>query len=452
MPRLATLSCLLFALAATLPVFAQQGGVQVPDAGLALVTLSAEDLNTIQQLIGHRVGVGILEVTPNSLGAAAGYNPGDVIFAVGQVGVDSAEAAAAAFANAQGAVECSSGVFVNGEMQFKVVTLNLGAVQGGGAVPVGGVAQPQPVGVAQPGADDPLVAGINAYYDILDFTRSQAWGRQVVTQGPDRERAYNALLQAAGQADLQQVAAAFAVFPPALQQLQQTWGASDEAARNALRAEWRDKALSPLNMYPPPANVQQFTAEGNAVAFQYPGDWTGGFQQAQGATLLFIGPKGDQAAWDAVVDTPRSPVGVLFAMADLTQEMRGLDYTQAARLLAQQLMPNAVAGFREVEAVPIGNAGAVITLVGSFPGGAEEHFYWFALTGFGADKVFAARAGGPMAQAEALLPAYRHIVATMALNPPQQAGGGEGGSWRTAWDRIETASIAKSWATFHSKD
>lgn len=449
MSRAVPISNLVLALVLCLPALAQQGGVQVPSLGLVLVTLSTEDLDTIQQLIGHRVGVGVLEVTPNGPGAAAGYNPGDVIFAVGKVGVDSAEAAAAALANAQGAVECSSGVFVNGEMQFRAVVLNLAAVQGGGAVPVGGVAQP-PVGV-QPGANDPIVAGINAYYDILDFTRSQAWGRQVVTQAQDRERAYNAVLQAAGQADLQQVAAAFAVFPQALQELQRTWGGSDEAGKNALRAEWNAKALSPLNMYPPPANAQQFTAEGNAVAFQYPGDWTGGFQQVEGATLLFIGPKGDQAAWDAVLDTPRSPVGVLFALADRSQEMQGLDYAQIARLLALRLMPNAAGGLREVEMVPIGNAGAILTVTGRFPGAAEDCFYWVAVTAFGADKVFAARAGGPVAQAETLLPAYRHIVATMSLNPPQQAGG-EGGSWRTAWDRIETASIAESWAKFHSKD
>ncbi|NSW54675.1 MAG: hypothetical protein HPY44_01560 [Armatimonadetes bacterium] len=458
MRSITVVTCCVLLVAACLPLCAQQQGATAEAAGLVLRTLTAEELDVIEANSGYRLGVQVVEVKPNSAGAAAGYKQGDLIFAVGQIGVVTAEQAVAAIAAAQGAVDCVSAVMVDGAFQVKSVSLNplQGATQtpdqyaggvggGGGATAVAGVLG----GVGAMPAGDLIADAVNAYFDIMDFTRTEGWGRKVVTAPQDRQRAYAAMLQAAAQLPQEQLAQ-LAAIPQGWRQLQQDWAASDDARKNALRAQWRDLSLSPSNTYAPIASPQQFTADGGAVAFEYPANWTGGFQQIQGATLLFLGPNGAEASWESVLDAPRSPVGVLFALLDVPQEMQGQTYVQAARVIAQQLMPNAIAGFREVEALPIGDAGAIITLLGKFPGATEDHFFWIAVSGFGSGKVFVARFGGPFSQAETLLPIYRHIAATMSLNPPQPEGGVVG-SWRTAWDRIETASIAESWAKFHEK-
>lgn len=458
MHRIAAATCSLLLVAACLPLCAQQQVETAEAAGLVLRTLTAEELDVIEANSGYRLGVEVLDVRPNSAAAAAGYKQGDLIFAVGQAGVVTAEQAVAAIAAAQGAIDCVSAVIVDGAFQVKSVSLNptqggaqaTGQIAGGGVGAGGGaVVGAGGLGMGAMAAGDPIADAVNAYFDIMDFTRTEGWGRKVVTATQDRQRAYAAMLQAAAQLPQEQLAQ-LAALPQGWQQLQQDWAAADDARKTALRTQWRDLSLSPSNMYAPLASPQQFTADGGAVAFEYPADWTGGFQQIQGATLLFLGPKGAEASWDSVLDSPRSPVGALFALLDVPQDMQGQSYVQAARAIAQQLMPNAIAGFREVEALPIGDAGAIITLLGKFPGGADEHFFWIAVSGFGSGKVFAARFGGPFSQAETLLPIYRHIASTMSLNPPQPEGG-VSGSWRTAWDRIETASIAASWAKFHEK-
>ncbi|MEN6301376.1 MAG: hypothetical protein ABFD96_01550 [Armatimonadia bacterium] len=296
-------------------------------------------------------------------------------------------------------------------------------------------------GFPAPG-QDPLVA----YFDLMDFVRSQAWGRQVVTPPQERQRVTMLAQQYFNEMPQQDQAQLLAV-PQAWAMVQQNWKKANETERNRQRALWREQILLPTNLLPPPANIQSFAAEGNLVAFEYPGEWTGGLQEIEGVNCLFIGPNGSQAQWEQVLDTSRSPDGALFALFGMTPEMQKLpNWVAGARYLAQQLMPQGLQGFKETSLLPIGEEGAVITIQGKFPGQKQEKFYWIGVAKFGSDKVFAGRLGGNVSEADDLLPGFRHMLATLRLNPSQAAAGGVGGAWEAAWSRVDVAITKNIWA------
>ena len=286
---------------------------------------------------------------------------------------------------------------------------------------------------------------INAYFNLMDFACSQAWNRTVVTPAPDRQRVASILMQNWNQMDAASQAQIMAL-PRAWTDLQQSWKTMSEAERNKKRTEWRDQILLPNNFFAPPAQIQRFTAQGNLLGFEYPAAWTGGWQVIQGTPFLFVGPGGDQASWDKVLNTQTSPSGALFALVTLNAQMRQMNYVQGARYLVQVLMPGAAGNFQEVQVTPIGQAGAFITLRGRFPGESEERFYWIGLTAFGSDQIFAGRMGGRISQAMDLLPGFHHMLSTLQLHPPQAtSGGGGSGAWEVAWSKVSTAVVANIW-------
>jgi len=291
-------------------------------------------------------------------------------------------------------------------------------------------------------ADDP----IEAYFNLMDFACSQAWSRAVVTPAQDRQRVSSILMQNWNQMDARSQAQVMAL-PRAWTDLQQSWKTMGEAERNKKRAEWRDQILLPNNFFAPPAQIQRFTAQGNLLGFEYPAMWTGGWQVIQETPFLFVGPGGDQASWDKVLNTQTSPAGALFALVTLDAQMRQMSFVQGARYLVQLLMPGAAGSFREVQVTPIGQAGAIITLRGKFPGESEERFYWIGITAFGSDQIFAGRLGGRIDQAMDLLPGFHHMLSTLQLHPPQAAGssGSAMGSWELAWSKVSTAAVANIW-------
>jgi hypothetical protein len=292
------------------------------------------------------------------------------------------------------------------------------------------------------------VGPVDAYFNIMDFACSQAWGRTVATPAQDRQRVSALMMQSWNQMDAQSRAQVQAL-PGAWADLQSSWKTMSEADKNKKRGEWRDQILLPNNFFAPPAQVQRFTAEGNLLGFEYPASWTGGWQVFDGTPFLFVGPGGQQASWDKVLNPQTSPPGALFALVTITNEMRQMSYLQAARYLNGLLMPDAATSFREVQVIPIGQAGVIIVMRGKFPGESAERFYWIGVTAFGAGQVFAGRMGGSIAQAMDLLPGFHHMLSTLQLNPPRPASGGSGGgsgAWEAAWSRVSTASVSYIWA------
>lgn len=433
--RLAIPPLALLFLLALLPGVAAQDGTRAEIYGITFVTLPATDLDAIEQNLGYRVGVGVLRVQPGTPGAASGLKTNDLIFLVGQTPVDTAEKAVAALKAAQGEVELPGMQFANDDYTAKTFKLKMtGAATGTiGQAPLNDNA-PVP-----PQTSTPLAA----YFDMMDFIRSQAWGRKVVTPAAERQRV--ALQLQTVELD-RQSAALLLQIPQAWSAVQNKWKGWNDTQKSKQKAEWYAQLLQPGGLYPPPASPQQFTApQGLGVAFQYPGDWTGGWTEGDGTPLLFLGPGAGQAQWEQVLDTPNSPPGALFTLATVTADMKNMTYLQGAHYLAKLLIPQGLQSLKVIQELPIGDTGAVITLTGKFPGQSEDKFYWIGVVKFGDSQVFAGRLGGPVKQAETLIPAFSYMLQTLQLTPPQAAGGVRG-AWETAWSRVDVAITKNIWA------
>jgi hypothetical protein len=412
---------------------AQPAANRASYAGIVFESLSSDDLDMLKEKTGYRLGVQVVEVKPGSPGAAAGLKVTDLVMAVGTVGVDSAAKAVEALKASAGKVDLATCTVEGGAYQAKVRQISLAA----------GAATTQPKGdealVNKP-TNDP----IEAYFDMMDFIRTQAWNRKVSTSDDERQRVAATL--AASGLD-QQSQATLAQIPGAWAKLQKQWKGFSDQQKNKQRGEWQDQLLLPGGMYPPPANPQQFTAPGGlGVAFQYPGDWTGGWTEVNGTPLVFLGPAGQQAEWKQVLDTPNSPPGALFALLQVPANMQNMSYAQGAELLARELIPKGLEKLKIVKRLPIGDVGAVITYSGKFAGQTDEKFYWIG-TKFGGGQVFAGRMGGSVKEAEKLVPAFTYMLQTLQLNPPQAAAtGGVSGAWDAAWSRVSIGVVKNIWA------
>lgn len=402
--------------------------------GWTLEALDAASLDRIEKAAGRRVGVAVAQVAAGSPAAKAQVKPMDILLVVAGQGVASPAAVEQALQGRTGVINLLA--MRPGQNQYETVNLQLdlggaGAGQAGGQ-PVAGGEQPDPV---------------NAYFDLMDFVRTQAWSRPVSTPVAERHRVGEVLrvswdqLGAEGQAQIFQL-------PQVWQALREQWAKASKADRDKLVATWRVVLLTPHQFYPPPGNLQQYRSDGGEVSFEYPGDWTGAVQEIQGIPMVYLGPPGTQTSWEKVLEGATSPPGILLALVEKDAQMNALpSFAAGARLLAQLHFKNAMGNFREIDVIDLQEQGAIITYQGKFPGQQQEQFYWIGAVPFGSKAIVAGRMGGPMAQAEVLLPVMRHLLVSMKLNPPAPpGGGGVVGAWETAWSRVDVAITKNIWA------
>ncbi len=277
---------------------------------------------------------------------------------------------------------------------------------------------PAPVTAPTGGAaGDPLTA----YLDMLDFVRSEAWGRQLATPPAERQRLAQ-LLQEADAETRQAVEQELAQVPPVWADLQRKWAAADDQRKAEQRELWRKQVLLPSFVYPPPLETETFRAPDDRVVFERPKDWIMAQAEDEGTQYLYMGPPGTETTWEQVADPAASPPGAFFAILPLPDELRNVEPAEGVRILAQQYVCPPGANMSEVGAEPLGD-GVVLTLRGTYPGSQEERFYWVGLVKYGPDHLLAGRLGGPLSKADQLVPVFAHMIMTMELNPP--TGGGD---------------------------
>lgn len=397
----------------------EAGAPAAPAApGWELRALDPADLDAIERQSGHRVGVMVVAVAPGSPAERAGLRAGDVLLTVAGRGVDSPAAVASALRGVR-------------EAEFLAMR-----AEGETITPVQGTLI---VTAAEPVGDDP----VNAYFDLLDFARGEAWGRPSRTSPEERRAAAAMLAEALPELDPETRRAVDSIADT-WAAVRERWAGLDEQEREAQRAAWRRRLLTPSQILPPNGTQQTFRAEDDQAAFEYPADWQVFAVETDEASLWFVAPRGTEATWEQVVDPAASPPGVLFVLAEADEELRRAPtLLQAARVLAQQYVLTGGAALDEVDALELDH-GAVITLVGRQPGAAGERFFWVGAARFGEGQVLAARFGGPVDQAEALLPVYCHLLQTLELNP-RQAGGGGSLAVELAAAMIGNAVVATSW-------
>ncbi|NSW58130.1 MAG: hypothetical protein HPY44_19155 [Armatimonadetes bacterium] len=307
-------------------------------------------------------------------------------------------------------------------------------------------APPNATPATGPGAALPPVPSadpLNAYLDMLDFMRTQAFGRPVNTPPADRQRLAALLEQADAQAR-QNVMQALQTVPQVWAELQQKWNAADEAARAEQRQHWARQMLLPTFVYPPPLDVETFRGRNDRVVFEHPKGWVVAQTEAEDTQYLYLGPGGTETTWNQVLDPASSPPGALFVVMPTPAEVAGVNYIDAARMAAQQYVATAGANMTEINAADL-TGGAIVTLRGRYPGQAEDKFYWVGVVKYGPDYILAGRLGGPVSQAESLVPAFSHMVMTMELNPPEGDAGYGGAMVDYYTSRLGNIVVSSSW-------
>jgi len=303
--------------------------------------------------------------------------------------------------------------------EWEAVLKSFGGEHAAATAPVPGGAS---TAAADAGGD-----AFTAYFNMLDFIRSQAWGRQIATPAEERQKLL-ALLDQAGPETRQNVTQALQGVPQVWLEIQSKWKGATEEKRTQQREYWRTQLLLPSFLFPPPVETDTFKGRNDRVVLEYPRGWVVSQTEDGDNQYLYLGPKGTQTSWDQLIDPASSPPGALFAIMPIPDELKNVKtFVQGARLLAQQYVLTPGAALKEINAVDL-EGGAIITFRGRYPGQKEERFYWVGAVRYGPDYILAGRLGGPTAQADTLVPAFSHMVATMELNPPSGGGGDYGGA------------------------
>jgi hypothetical protein len=268
-----------------------------------------------------------------------------------------------------------------------------------------------------PAIDRSLAGCVTAFFDMLDFCRTEGWGRKSVTPTAARARATRLLEQYQTEIDPETMAA-IRKLPDVWAALREKWAEASEEDRRRQREHWRGQLLLPNPLLPPPEGLTRFRSEAGHHEFDYPAGWLREENRVEDTGLLFLAPPGTTTTWEQVVNPATCPPGVLFLIAPVEEGLRAAGNVVAgARYLVRKYILPGAPGMREVATFPAG-PGAIVVLRGKYPGRAEESFLWLGAMPFGNDKFLAGRFGGPVARAEELLPIFSTMLATMEVTPP----------------------------------
>jgi hypothetical protein len=292
---------------------------------------------------------------------------------------------------------------------------------------------PTNVPTLQPITEENLIP---LYFDLLDYLRTQALGRTFRTSQAERQRVSNMLipnwwnLDAATQETLLAMAETAQTIKTSFEKL----NAED---RKQVLAEWKQIVLSPQWLYPPMQNMA--TYQNGAFSFGFPSNW----KYAEGNGFMYLGPSLD-STWEQVNSANTTPPGML--LMAFNNDLTGQSYLEVARMAANSY----VNGLQEI--ISFGSqSGAIVVVSGRFPNQSEEKFFWMALVPAG-NLLLLARMGGPVAQADTLVPAFYAILNSM--NWSGSASGGDSGytkgeagyAFDAAWGRVSGAIVSNIWA------
>jgi hypothetical protein len=276
---------------------------------------------------------------------------------------------------------------------------------------------------------------IPLYFDLLDYMRTESLGRQFVTPQAERQRVAALILSSWSSLDAQ-TQATLVDIASAAQTIKSDMASMSQSERAQVLDQWRQVVLSPLWVYAPPSGAQLYSS--GAFSFSFPGTW--GLAEGQG--YLFAGPSLD-TTWDEVDYANTSPPGMLMIAYPNSAG------TQSYLDLAQGAAGNFIGGLQELCSFGSG-AGAIVVANGKFPGQVEEKFFWLAVIPCG-DLLILARMGGPVAQADVLVPEFYNIVNSMSYQGASQGSGsstpGETSrAFDNAWGQLSNAVVSNIWA------
>jgi len=276
---------------------------------------------------------------------------------------------------------------------------------------------------------------IPLYFDLLDYMRTQALGRSFRTTQAERQRVSDMIVPNWWNLDTSTQETLLAMAQTA-QTIKSSYEALALEEKKQVLAGWKQIVLSPQWLYAPLPNMA--TYQNGAFSFGFPANW----RYAEGDGFMFLGPSLD-STWEQVNSANTTPPGML--LLAFNNDLTGQSYLEVAKMAADSY----VNGLQEL--VSFGSqAGAIVVLNGKFANQNEEKFFWIALVPAG-NLLLLARMGGPIVQADTLVPAFYAILNSM--NWSGSASGGDSGytkgeagyAFDAAWGRMSNSIVKDIW-------
>lgn len=250
---------------------------------------------------------------------------------------------------------------------------------------------------------------VDAYFDMTDFIRTQAWGRAWVTEPARRQEVLEVVTRQFVDFD-QELQVALLDQPNRWTKLQEDWAALDDAGRAGLVERWRAELLLPTSLCLSSAKRTPYISEMGFISAFFPADWQTTQIQTDSNSLIATGPAGSNADWGTVTDASRCPDGALFVGGVRDDRMQGMDsLIDGAKLGVRLFITQRLPDFEQKLELDLGASGLVV-MQGERPNEEGEYCFWMAVTLLDEQTYLASVFGTHVATAPEIVPHLFEIL------------------------------------------
>ena len=250
---------------------------------------------------------------------------------------------------------------------------------------------------------------VEAYFDMTDFIRTQAWGQAWVTEPARRQEVLEVVTRQFVDFD-QELQMAVLDQPSRWAQLQEDWAALDDGQKSELVRRWRAELLLPTSLCLSSAKRTPYISEMGFISAFFPAEWHTQQIQTGSNSLIATGPPGSSADWGTIADASRCPDGALFVGGVRDDQMQGVDsLVDGAKLGVRLFITQRLPDFEQQLELDLGAAGLVV-MQGQRPNEDGEYCFWMAATLLDEQTYLASVFGTHVATAPEIVPHLFEIL------------------------------------------
>ncbi len=220
---------------------------------------------------------------------------------------------------------------------------------------------------------------VDAYFDMTDFIRTQAWGRAWVTEPARRQEVLEVVTGQFVDFD-QELQMAVLDQPSRWAQLQEDWAGLDDGQKSELVRRWRAELLLPTSLCLSSAKRTPYISEMGFISAFFPAEWHAQQVQTGSNSLIATGPPGSSADWGTITDASRCPDGALFIGGTRDGRMQAIEsLLDGAGLAVELFITPHLPDFEQKLELDLGAAG-LVAMQGQRPNEEDEYCFWMAAT------------------------------------------------------------------------
>ncbi|HCU35923.1 MAG TPA: hypothetical protein DGT21_10865 [Armatimonadetes bacterium] len=218
---------------------------------------------------------------------------------------------------------------------------------------------------------------VDAYFDMTDFIRTQAWGREWVTEPARRQEVLEVVTRQFVDFD-RELQMAILDQPNRWTELQEDWARLDDGQKGELVGRWRTELLLPTSLCLSSAKRAPYISEMGFISAFFPADWRTTQLETGSNSLIAAGPAGSDADWGTITDASRCPDGALFIGGTRDGRMQDIEsLVDGAKLGVRLFIAQRLPDFEQKLELDLGAAGLVV-MQGQRPNEDDEFCFWMA--------------------------------------------------------------------------